>query len=132
MKRFLDTDTCIYAMKGLYPSIPRTLAALAPSEVCLPSIVKAELLWGAARSQSPKTLPALQAFLFPLAVIPFCDACTEAYARIRHNLEKAGTVIGPNDLIIAATVLANDGVLVTHNTAEFKRVRGLQIEDWVK
>jgi tRNA(fMet)-specific endonuclease VapC len=50
---------------------------------------------------------------------------------VRYELEKTGKVIGPNDLIIASIVLAKKGVLVTHNTREFKKVAGLTIEDWI-
>jgi tRNA(fMet)-specific endonuclease VapC len=54
----------------------------------------------------------------------------EQYGRIRSDLERAGTPIGPYDLMIAATALAHDLILVTNNTREFARVAGLQIEDW--
>jgi tRNA(fMet)-specific endonuclease VapC len=66
----------------------------------------------------------------PYASIPFDDAAAEAYATIRHDLEMTGGVIGPYDLMIAATALANSLTLVTHNTAEFGRIVFLQIEDW--
>ena len=62
----------------------------------------------------------------------FDECCTEAYGKIRADLEKNGTVIGPNDLMIAATVIRKGGVLVTHNTKEFSRIEGLRIEDWTE
>jgi len=62
--------------------------------------------------------------------LPFDDAAAEEYDRIRAHLANLGTPIGPNDLIIAAIALANQIVLVTHNTFEFSRIQGLQLEDW--
>ena len=62
--------------------------------------------------------------------MPFDDRCAEEYGLIRADLDHAGTPIGPNDLLIAATARAHDLVLVTHNTREFSRVSGLQIDDW--
>jgi tRNA(fMet)-specific endonuclease VapC len=62
--------------------------------------------------------------------LPFDDAAAQEYARIRFELEIAGRVIGPNDLLIAAIALANGVTLVTHNGAEFSRVPGLPVEDW--
>jgi len=64
--------------------------------------------------------------------VSFCDKSTVYYSKIRKDLEERGKIIGPNDLIIAATVLANGGIVITHNTKEFKGVKGLQIQDWVK
>ena len=62
--------------------------------------------------------------------LPFDDRAAEEYGKLRANLAVQGSLIGPNDLMIAATSLANGLVLVTHNTAEFRRVPGLTLEDW--
>ena len=62
--------------------------------------------------------------------MPFDDTAAEIYGRIRTRLEQAGAPIGPNDLMIAAIAVANDVVLVTHNTREFSRVEELKFEDW--
>ena len=62
--------------------------------------------------------------------LPFDDLAAEAYGRIRARLEQAGQLIGPNDLLIAAIAVAHQVTLVTHNTREFQRVEGLQIDDW--
>jgi tRNA(fMet)-specific endonuclease VapC len=65
-----------------------------------------------------------------LPSLPFDDRAAEEYGDIREHLAAMGTPIGPNDLIIASIARANGMTLVTHNTAEFSRVPGLQIEDW--
>ena len=68
--------------------------------------------------------------LAPYRSLPFDDAAAEHYAQLRHDLELARQIIGPNDLIIAAICLANDITLGTSNTAGFSRVPGLRVEDW--
>ena len=70
--------------------------------------------------------------MFPFEVLSFDNDCCKYYANIHSTLEMSGKVIGPNDLIIAATVLANQAILVTHNVDEFQRVSGLAIEDWTQ
>lgn len=133
MNYFLDTNICIYALKGVYPQIENKIKKFTPDVIKIPSIVKAELLLGGEKSGYPeKTLSIIQKFLFAFEIVSFCDKSAFYYSKIRKDPEERGKVIGPNDLIIAATVLANGGILITHNTKEFKRVKGLQIQDWVK
>lgn len=128
---YLDTSTCIYALKGTHPTIGRELARRSPRDIRVPSIVQGELLYGAEKSeQRTKVLETLARFLDAFEIVPFCTRSAPHYARVRADLERRGTPIGPNDLIIAATVLANNGVLVTHNVKEFGRVKGLRIADW--
>jgi len=62
--------------------------------------------------------------------VPFDDEAARKYGEIRSNLARKGTPIGPNDLMIAAIALAHESVLITHNIREFKRVTGLEVEDW--
>ena len=96
-------------------------------------MVRAELLFGVSKSsRKMAALSAVQAFLEPYELLPFAGDAAEHYADIRGRLEKKWEVIGPADLIIAATARAAGAVLVTHNTKEFSRVPGLQIEDWTK
>jgi tRNA(fMet)-specific endonuclease VapC len=132
VKYLLDTNTCIYALKGLHSSIIEKLAALSPRVVKIPSMVRAELLLGAAKSQRPlETRKVIDAFLTPFEIVPFGAEAAEAYAEIRGRLEQAGRPIGPNDFVIAATAIAEGGVLVTANLDEFKRVPGLRSESWI-
>ena len=69
-------------------------------------------------------------FLLPFEIVPFDAASADHYGKTKATLEKTGMLIGPNDLIIASTVLAQNGTLVTHNINEFGRIEGLRIEDW--
>ena len=102
-----------------------------PSAFGIPAIVKAELYLGAYKSQRREaTLAVLDAFLAPLSILPFGDEESVVYARIRSELEFEGKPVGPNDLLIASTALARGAILITHNAGEFKRIRGLQWEDW--
>lgn len=131
MKYFLDTNICVYYLKGIYPELAHTLLAHHPDEIRIPSIVKAELLHGAYRSRrTEENLKRIHEFLLPFRIIPFGDAETDRYATIRAELEEAGQIIGPNDLIMAAIVAENDGVLVTNNEREFRRVQKLRVENW--
>ncbi len=128
---FLDTNVCIFALRGEYPSIGEHLRKLRPGDVKVAATVEAELLLGAEKSRHPrKSREKVEEFLSPLETIPFDKAAAQAYARTRAHLEKRGTVIGPNDLILAATVLVHDGTLVSHNVREFRRVPRLNLVDW--
>ena len=94
-------------------------------------MVKAELLYGARRSQRVKAnLQLLKAFFAPLQSLSFDDDCAEHYGQIHADLLAQGNPIGPNDTLIAAIARANNATLVTHNTGEFSRVAGLRMEDW--
>jgi tRNA(fMet)-specific endonuclease VapC len=127
----LDTNICIYLLKGAYPSLRGQFASRSPSSIALPSIVKAELLLGAYKSNRREaTLAVLDAFLAPYRILPFGDEESVFYARIRSELEAEGKPMGANDLLIAATALARGATLVTRNTREFGRVKGLAWEDW--
>ena len=131
MMYFLDTNICIYLLKGQFPKIKETLSKKVPENIKIPSIVKAELLYGAKKSHYPeKTILTAQVFLAPFEIIPFCEKASDYYAENRFELEKKGIPVGPNDLIIAATTLTHNGILVTYNVRAFKRIKSLKIENW--
>ncbi len=126
----LDTNSVSYFLKGRGRVADRLLA-VPPRTVGLPSIVLYELDYGASRSDAPRGLrERLDVFLRSLRILPFGEAEARAAARIRVALEKAGKPIGPMDLLIAATVVEQGAVLVTHNVKEISRIRGLRVEDW--
>lgn len=131
MTWMLDTNACIRYLNGRSPGLRTKLETVDPSRLLICSVVKAELFFGAARSNDPaKTLSKQKLFLSRFRSLPFDDAAAESYALIRADLSTKGTTIGPNDLLIAAICHCNNITLVTHNLAEFNRVSGLKIEDW--
>ncbi len=131
MKKLLDSSTCIALLRGKHKSVTDRFLEANVAVLYLCAIVVAELRVGALRAAAPiQEVAKVQAFTAGFSVIPFGLPEAEAYARIRFDLERIGMKIGANDLIIAATSVAGDLVLVTHNTSEFARVPGLQIEDW--
>jgi len=93
--------------------------------------VVAKLRYGSAKSSNPaKALAVQDQFLTLVGFVPFDRLAAEAYGNIRATLERQGTPIGANDLLIGATALTHNMILVTHNTREFGRIAGLIIEDW--
>ena len=127
----LDTNACIAVLNGSSQPLITRLQAHSPGDVLLCSVVKAELMYGAYHSsRAADNLRLLERFFEPFISLPFDDACCDTYGRIRSDLARSGTPIGPNDLLIASTVVANDLTLVSANLKEFGRVAGLQIENW--
>ena len=127
----LDTNACIRILNGSSGPLVARLRRQAPTEIRISSVTRAELLYGARRSaRVADNLRVLAAFFVPFLSLPFDDACAEQYGALRATLSAAGRPIGPNDLLIAATALAHDLTLVTHNLREFARVTGLKLEDW--
>lgn len=132
MTRLLDTNTCVALLNNRPSSVAKQLATLSPDEVFLCQIVKAELYYGAYKSERPaENLTLLQQFCQQFQILPFTNRAVDIYGYIRSELAKQGQPIGPNDFIIAAIALAHDAILITHNTREFGRVPNLKLEDWV-
>ena len=126
----LDTNTLIYFFKGL-GAVAKNLLAKTPKEIAIPSIVLFELEVGIAKSTSPqKRKQQLKGLESLIQILPLGYSEALAAASIRTALEKQGLLIGPYDILIAAIALSNRGILVTHNTREFARVKGLLLEDW--
>jgi tRNA(fMet)-specific endonuclease VapC len=127
----LDTNACIRILNNTSAPLVSRLRAENPSAIRLSSITKAELLFGARHSaRVAANLRLLGRFFAPFISLPFDDRCAEHYSAIRTDLTARGQLIGPNDMLIAATALAHNLILVTHNRREFSRVVGLRIEDW--
>lgn len=117
----------------MFPSIIKHLKVHGPQKIMIPSLVKAELLYGAEKSKRKKqTLEKINTFLEPYKIISFNDKASSFYTSIRSRFETQGKAIGPNDLIIAATVMARDGILITSNVKEFKMIRNLRTENWTR
>jgi tRNA(fMet)-specific endonuclease VapC len=130
---FLDTNICIYYLRGLYKSIEEHFEILSNQEIKIPIIVKAELLYGIEKSKlKERNRTIYKKFIGAFETVNLDDESLNQYAKIRLSLEKEGIIIGSNDLFIASIALAHDGILITHNTKEFERISGLHIEDWVE
>jgi tRNA(fMet)-specific endonuclease VapC len=127
----LDTDTCSYIMKRSSEPLLKKLQKTPVDDVCISVITKSELLYGVELSpRRPQDELALKAFLRYVALMPFDDAASSHYAKIRADLKKQGRMIGANDLFIAAHARSLDLVLITNNMREFRRIHGLAIENW--
>ena len=132
MAYFLDTNTCIYFLNNSNPALSTRLKNTPVENIKIPSMVAAELLYGAEKSaKREQNLKYFKAFLSIYEIIFFDDKAAGSYAVIRAELERKGQMIGSNDLVVAATVIANNGVLVTHDLNEFSRIEKLKTEDWM-
>jgi tRNA(fMet)-specific endonuclease VapC len=132
MPRFmLDTDTCSYIMRRSHPQVIKRLQSVPVGDVCLSVVTKAELLYGVEVSpRRAQDSAALAAFLPYVEALDLTHDAAIHYAEIRADLKKRGSMIGANDLFIAAHARALGLTLVTNNTAEFARVSNLAIENW--
>jgi tRNA(fMet)-specific endonuclease VapC len=129
--RLLDTNTCIQLWQRKNKIVRSRFERFAPNEIALCSVVKAELVFGARKSQrSEANLAILEKLFAPITSFSFDDKAANHYGKIRSVLSTKGQLIGANDLLIAAIALANDLTLITHNTDEFARLEGLALEDW--
>lgn len=103
----------------------------AAEQVCISVIVAAELRYGCVRQGSRQLTHRVEAFLAEVPVLAFDVPADGAYGEIRAELEAAGRPIGGNDLLIAAHASALAATVVTANVGEFRRVRGLKVENWL-
>ena len=128
----LDTNICIYIAKGQALAVRHRFEALSLKDMAMSIITVGELRFGAEKSQFRERAMATLAQL--IQMIQPCDlplAAAEHYGHVRAVLQQQGLPIGNNDLWLAAHALAQGWTLVTHNTREFSRVPGLQLENWV-
>ncbi|MBW2020621.1 MAG: type II toxin-antitoxin system VapC family toxin [Deltaproteobacteria bacterium] len=132
MIRLLDTNTCIYFLNLGSERIIRRFKQLSPSQIRLPSITVAELYYGAEKSKSKsRNRERVKRFVSTFEIVPFDEKACITYAKVRCKLERSGIPIGPMDLLIASIGLAHNFVVVTNNDKEFKRVKGLKVENWL-
>ena len=128
----LDTNICIYIIKNKPQTVKERFKQFEIGELCISSITVSELMYGVYKSQhTEKNLKAITAFLMPFDIVDYDYNASLAYGKIRADLERRGQVIGGMDMQIAAHSLALDMILVTNNTKEFERVKGLELENWV-
>lgn len=133
MKYMLDTNICIYTIKHKPPEVIKNFLRHNPDEMCISSITYAELMHGVEKSQAvERNRIAITLFLSAITILPFNQYAAEEYGKVRAELERKGTPIGPMDMLIAGHARAEELVLVTNNTREFFRVENLEVEDWTK
>ena len=127
----LDTNICVYIIKGRPFDVFERFRSLAPGTVGVSSITAAELKYGVSKSAFPeKNRETLEQFLIPLEIVEFDYEAAVYYGKIRSRLEKNGTPIGPLDMLIGAHALSLNIILITNNLKEFTRIEGLQTENW--
>ncbi len=132
MKYMLDTNICIALIKQKPPKILARFDRLSAGDVGISAITLAELRYGVARSRNiERNTQALEEFLLPLEVADFDERAASAYGTVRADLENAGRPIGSLDTQIGAHARSLNAVLVTNNTAESRRIKGLKIENWL-
>ena len=132
MTRYLlDTNIISDLIRNPQGKAARRIARAGDDNICTSIIVAAELRYGCAKSGSVRLLRAVEDLLGEIAVLPFDVPADADYGSIRSELEAAGKPIGGNDLLIAAHAKAIGATVVTANTEEFKRIRGLNVENWL-
>jgi tRNA(fMet)-specific endonuclease VapC len=129
----LDSNICIYILKNKFLQIQSHIEAVGIENVSVSSITVAELEYGAAKSNNPdQARSRLYEFLVPFEIFDFDTKAAECYGRIRADLERKGTPIGPLDFMIAAIGLAHNATVVTNNENEFIRISDLHVENWTR
>lgn len=130
----LDTNICIYILNER-PAYLRQTFNEHMGQMVISIITLAELHFGVEQSQAPKrkqNREQVHQLCAHLEVLNFDESAAEMYGVIRSELKKAGTIIGNNDLLIAAHAKSQGMTVVTNNMAEFKRVKGLKVANWIR
>ncbi len=134
MKYMLDTNICIFVLRNKdnqAVNVIKNIKAHKAEDICISAITYAELIHGVEKNVNPsKKRLGLMLFLSNISVLDFDQKAADEYGKIRVDLEKKGTIIGPMDMLIAAHGKSLGLTIVTNNTREFERVEGLKLEDW--
>lgn len=129
----LDTNICIYALKGKYPRLTEKLMSIHPDKVKVSAVTVFELEYGAAKSNwADRSREKMRRFLSSFEILSFSDEDAISCGILRAELTAHGTPIGAYDIMIASQGIARNLTVVTHNVSEFQRVPGIQIEDWAE
>ena len=132
MRYMLDSNICIYLIKHKPLQVFEKLQEHNPDEICISAVTYAELVHGVEKSKAvERNRLALTILLSNIEILDFDMNAAEEYGRIRADLEKKGTPIGPLDMMIAGHAKSLGYTVVTNNVGEFKQVEGLQYENWV-
>lgn len=129
----LDTDISSYIMKRSNSAVLTRLQKVAVADTCISVISKSELLYGVEISpRQQQDQAALDAYLRYIEVLDYPEEAAAHYAQIRADLKRQGTMIGANDLFLAAHARCLGLVLVTNNIREFGRIKDLRLENWAQ
>ena len=132
MRYMLDTNICSYILKNHPAAVKQKFEEVGASNICISTIVLAELYYGAARHPEGVVIRReIDDFVSRLVVIPWDEIAADHYGAIRSSLEKAGTLVGAMDMLIAAHARSCGATLVTNNRREFDRIKGLTSLNWV-
>jgi tRNA(fMet)-specific endonuclease VapC len=132
LTHLLDTNTVADLVRNPAGAVARNIERVGFDAIAISVIVACEIRFGLERSGSLRLRRALEPILDALTVEQLKPPVDVHYTRIRQELERAGTPIGPNDLLLAAHACALDVTFVTDNAREFRRVKGLRVEDWLR
>lgn len=127
----LDTNIVSEAMRNPRGAASKRIQEIEGGLICCSIVVAAELRFGAAKHGGSVWIERVDQALSALTVLPLSVPVDAVYGDIRATLERSGTPIGPNDLLIAAHAVASNMILVTANEGEFRRVKGLVVENWI-
>jgi len=131
----LDTDTCIFLMRGESEKLKLKVQAMPLQQQVMSAVTFAELTYGVQASAVAKrkqNQTVLDSLVLHLAVLDWPSAAATYYSEIRSDLKKRGAQLGSADLMIAAHARAIGAVVVRNNVKDFGRVKGLEIENWLK
>ena len=127
----LDTDTCVFILRRSSAAILRKIQAVPVQQQVVSVVTYAELLYGLQLALKKKSNQvAVEGLARHLAILDWPQEAAKHYAEIRADLKKKGSMIGANDLLIAAHARSLGAVVVTNNTKDFVRIKGLRIENW--
>jgi len=127
----LDTNVISDLIRNPQGKAAKRIAKVGEANICTSIIVAAELRYGCTKAGSKRLLNAVDDLLSEIEVLPLDSPADVDYGVIRLELESTGKRIGSNDLLIAAHAIAIGATIVTANTKEFNRVRGLKVENWL-
>ncbi len=131
----LDTDTCIFLMRGASPALAASIQQVPLTQQVMSVVTLAELSFGVQASAGHKRRQnqlVLDSLVLHLSVLDWPQDAARHYAEIRLDPKKRGAQLGAADLMIAAHARALGAVVVTNNTKDFGRVKGLQVENWTR
>lgn len=132
MRYLLDTNIISALVRAPRGTVADRIREVGEADVCTSVIVAAELRYGAAKKASARLSAQLELILGALEVLPFETPADVICGNIRAQLERTGTVIGGNDLLIAAQALASGHTVVTDNVREYECVSGLAVTNWLR